>query len=93
MLNHAASDSILVTLDLGDSNTQLAFLQDVQHNAITGEILHVDFWQLIKTHRLPRGLPLELTGEPEGVKLVDCLSRCFTVLRSVVCPKIFLRIL
>ena len=31
MLNNAASDSILVNLDLEGGKTQLAFLQDVQH--------------------------------------------------------------
>ena len=75
MLNHAVSDSILVTLDLGDSNTQLAFLQDVQHNAITGEILHVDFLAVNQDTSINATLPLELTGEPEGVKAGGLLEQ------------------
>ncbi len=75
MLNHAVSDSILVTLDLGDSSTQLAFLQDVQHNAITGEILHVDFLAVNQDTSINATLPLELTGEPEGVKAGGLLEQ------------------
>jgi large subunit ribosomal protein L25 len=67
MLNHAASDSILVTLDLGNSDTQLAFLQDVQHNALSGEILHVDFLAVNQDTSITANIPLELIGEPEGV--------------------------
>ena len=68
MLHHAVSDSILVTLDLDSSGTQLAFLQDVQQNALTGEILHVDFLAVNQDTSINATLPLELVGEPEGVK-------------------------
>lgn len=87
MLNHAASDSILVTLDLGDSNTQLAFLQDVQHNAITGEILHVDFLAVNQDTSITASLPLELTGEPEGVKAGGLLEQMLHGLEISCLPK------
>jgi large subunit ribosomal protein L25 len=67
MLNHAASDSILVNLDVEGAGTQLAFLQDVQHNAITGQILHVDFLAVDEKTEIHASLPLELTGEAIGV--------------------------
>ena len=66
MLQHAASDSILVNLDVEGSSTQLAFLQDVQHNAITGAILHVDFLAVDEKTQINASLPLELTGEAIG---------------------------
>lgn len=66
MLKHAASDSILVNLDIEGSGTQLAFLQDVQHNAITGAILHVDFLAVDDKTEIHANLPLELTGEAVG---------------------------
>ncbi|MEJ6701335.1 MAG: 50S ribosomal protein L25 [Akkermansiaceae bacterium] len=68
MLNNAASDSILVNLDVEGAGTQLAFLQDVQHNALTKEILHVDFLAVSETTSITANLPLELTGEPVGVQ-------------------------
>jgi large subunit ribosomal protein L25 len=68
MLNNAASDSILVNLDVEGAGTQLAFLQDVQHNALTKEILHVDFLAVSETTSITANLPLELTGESVGVQ-------------------------
>ena len=68
MLNNAVSDSILVNLDVEGAGTQLAFLQDVQHNALTKEILHVDFLAVSETTSITANLPLELTGEPVGVQ-------------------------
>ncbi|BDS06740.1 50S ribosomal protein L25 [Oceaniferula spumae] len=75
MLNHAASDSILVNLDLDDSTTQLAFLQDVQHDALTNEILHVDFLAVDEKTEITANLPLELEGEPAGVKAGGVLEQ------------------
>ncbi|MBK1832298.1 50S ribosomal protein L25 [Verrucomicrobiaceae bacterium R5-34] len=68
MLANAASDSILVNLDIEGGKTQLAFLQDVQHNALTNEILHVDFLAVDDKTEITANLPLELEGEPAGVK-------------------------
>lgn len=68
MLNHAASDSILVNLDIEGGKTQLAFLQDVQHDRLSGEILHVDFLAVDAKTEITANLPLELEGEAAGVK-------------------------
>jgi len=68
MLSHAASDSILVNLDIEGGKPQLAFLQDVQHNALSGEILHVDFLAVDANTEITANLPLELEGESVGVK-------------------------
>ena len=87
MLNNEVSDSILVTLDLGDSNAQLAFLQDVQHNAITGEILHVDFLAVNQDTSINASLPLELTGEAEGVKAGGLLEQMLHGLEISCLPK------
>ena len=87
MLNHAASDSILVTLDLDNSDTQLAFLQDVQHNALTGEILHVDFLAVNQDTSITANIPLELIGESEGVALGGQLEQMLHSLEISCLPK------
>jgi len=87
MLNHAASDSILVTLDLDNSDTQLAFLQDVQHNALSGEILHVDFLAVSQDTSITANIPLELVGEPEGVALGGQLEQMLHSLEISCLPK------
>lgn len=75
MLKNAASDSILVNLDIEGSGTQLAFLQDVQHNAITGAILHVDFLAVDDKTEIHANLPLELVGEAAGTKVGGYLDQ------------------
>lgn len=75
MLNNAASDSILVNLDIEGDKPQLAFLQDVQHNALSGEILHVDFLAVDEKTEISANIPLELEGEPAGVKVGGVLEQ------------------
>ena len=87
MLNNAVSDSILVNLDVEGSGTQLAFLQDVQHNAITGEILHVDFLAVNADSSINANLPLELTGEAVGVAAGGLLEQMLHSLEVSCLPK------
>lgn len=87
MLHHAASDSILVNLDVEGSGTQLAFLQDVQHNALSGEIVHVDFLAVDENTSIHANLPLELIGEPKGVKAGGLLEQMLHNLEVSCLPK------
>lgn len=87
MLHHAASDSILVNLELEGAGTQLAFLQDVQHNALSGEIVHVDFLAVSEKTEIHANLPLELTGEAKGVKAGGLLEQMLHTLEVRCLPK------
>ncbi|MGB0992843.1 MAG: 50S ribosomal protein L25 [Akkermansiaceae bacterium] len=87
MLKNAASDSILVNLELEGGNTQLAFLQDVQHNALTNEILHIDFLAIDEKTEIHASLPLVLTGEAEGVKAGGLLEQMVHNLEVRCLPK------
>lgn len=87
MLHHAASDSILVNLDIEGGDTQLAFLQDVQHNPLTNEIVHVDFLAVSEGTSISANLPLELTGEAEGVKAGGLLEQMLHSLEVSCLPK------
>ncbi len=75
MLKASASDSILVNLDLDGGGTQLAFLQDVQQNALTGQYLHVDFLAVDAKTAITANLPLVFTGEAVGVKAGGLLEQ------------------
>lgn len=75
MLNHAASDSILVNLEIEGGDQQLAFLQDVQHDRLSNEILHVDFLAVDQNTKITANLPLELEGEAAGVKAGGLLEQ------------------
>lgn len=87
MLHHAASDSILVNLDLEGSGTQLAFLQDVQHNALSGEIVHVDFLAVNENTSINANIPLELVGDAAGVKAGGLLEQLLYSLEISCLPK------
>ncbi len=87
MLSHAASDSILVNLDIEGVGTQLAFLQDVQHNALTNEILHVDFLAVDQNTEIHANLPLELVGEAAGVAAGGLLEQMLHSLEVSCLPK------
>jgi large subunit ribosomal protein L25 len=67
LLAHATSENILINLDLGGAN-QLAFLQAVQHDSLSGKALHVDFLAIDEKTEITAHIPVHLTGEPVGVK-------------------------
>lgn len=75
MLFSSASDSILVNLDIEGDKTQLAFLQHVQHDRLSGEILHVDFLAIDEKTEIVANLPLELEGEAKGAKAGGVLEQ------------------
>ena len=67
MLAHSASENILVTLELEGGASQLAFLKDVQHDALSGQMLHADFLAVSETTEITASIPVELTGDSPGV--------------------------
>lgn len=69
LLAHAAGENILVELEIaGDKKTRLALIQEVQHHPVRGDILHVDFMEVAMDELLHTEVPLETTGEADGVK-------------------------
>ncbi|NOY00943.1 MAG: 50S ribosomal protein L25 [Verrucomicrobia bacterium] len=70
LLKKSTSDNFLVNLEIegAKEKTKLAMVQEVQIRALTGDIFHVDFHAVKEDQILSAQLPIELTGEPEGVK-------------------------
>ena len=69
LINSAHSEIVLVDLEVsGDSNARLALVQDVQHHPLSGEVLHVDFHEVKNDEVITIRIPVEATGEAEGVK-------------------------
>src|SRR6266702_1162004 len=64
LIHHSVSETILVDLlVLGD------FMKiDVQHHPLTGKVLHVDFHEVAENEKVTISIPVETTGEAEGVK-------------------------
>lgn len=67
LLRHHAGESLIIDLTIGKDETKKVLLKDVQHHPVSGRILHVDFHEISMTEKLVVEIPVELTGEPEGV--------------------------
>lgn len=70
LIHHSVSENVLVDLkvDGGAGANRLALLQDVQHYALTGKVLHVDFHEVSATEKVTITVPVETKGEAIGVK-------------------------
>jgi large subunit ribosomal protein L25 len=72
LIHHSVSENLLVDLAIkngGDGRPQrLALVQEVQHHPLTGKVLHVDFHEIAENEKVTVSIPVETTGEPEGVK-------------------------
>ena len=85
VLHHHQSETILIDIDLEGEGKISVLLKDVQHHPVTGDLVHVDLQRVSANETLQVEVPLELVGEPEGVKagglldhilhaiLVECL--------------------
>lgn len=75
MLAQSASENIVVNLDIEGEGSRLAFLQAVQHNALTDGLIHADFLAIDEKTELTAHVPVHLIGEPAGVKAGGLLEQ------------------
>ena len=71
VLAHASSEHVLVELEIiggGESTSRLALIQEVQHNPLKRELLHVDFHTVSATEKITSEVPIEAFGEALGVR-------------------------
>ncbi len=70
LIAHSASENILVDLAVeGDARpARLALVQEVQHDPITREVLHIDFHEVSPTEKVTVMVPVETLGVAVGVK-------------------------
>lgn len=86
LLAHAVGENILVELEVdhGDKKTKhLSLIQEVQHHAVRGDVLHVDFLEVSMNELLHTEVTIESIGESVGVKshggLLEQLLRHITI--------------
>jgi large subunit ribosomal protein L25 len=70
LIHHSVSENLLVDLAIKDDPRpkRLALVQEVQHYALTGKVLHVDFHEVAENEKVTVQVPVETVGEAEGVK-------------------------
>lgn len=70
LIHHSASENMLVDLAV-DKDTRpkrLALVQEVQHHALSGHVLHIDFHEISETEKVTVMVPVESVGDAVGVK-------------------------
>jgi large subunit ribosomal protein L25 len=71
LLSHATSEHVLVDLEIADGgqkSNRLALIQEVQHHPLKRSVLHVDFHAVRADEKLHAEIPVEPSGEANGVK-------------------------
>lgn len=70
LIHHSVSENVLVDLAVKDDKRpkRLALVQEVQHHALSGKVLHVDFHEVAENEKVTIMVPVESTGEAVGVK-------------------------
>jgi large subunit ribosomal protein L25 len=73
LLSRAVGENILVELQIAGENggaaaTKLSLIQEVQHHPVRRDILHVDFLEVASDEVINTEVPIEPTGEADGVK-------------------------
>src|SRR5580765_7368975 len=70
LVHHSVSENLLVDLEVKDDPRpkRLALVQEVQHHALSGQVLHVDFHEVAEDEKVTVNVPVETVGEAEGVK-------------------------
>jgi len=68
-LLHSHGRNVVVNLVLGEEKKKVkTFIYEIQHEPITGNIIHVDFKHISLKEKIHVMVPIHLEGMPEGVK-------------------------
>lgn len=70
LIHHSVSENLLLDLSVsGDARSKrLALVQEVQHHPLSGKLLHVDLHEVAENEKVTITVPVEPSGEAEGVK-------------------------
>jgi large subunit ribosomal protein L25 len=73
VLHTSAGENAIITLQLEGQEGKPAqektvIVKETQYHPIKGDILHVDFHEILLTEKITVSIPIETKGEPVGVK-------------------------
>jgi large subunit ribosomal protein L25 len=70
LLHHSPSENVLVDLAVKDDARpkRLALVQEIQHHPLEGDLIHVDFHEVLETEMVTVNVPVETVGDAVGVK-------------------------
>lgn len=67
MLHHHTSESLVLDLAIEGDKPRKVLLKDVQHDTLSGRVLHADLLEISMTKTMRVSVPIHLTGDPVGV--------------------------
>lgn len=59
----------VITLQLADHSEETVLVRHVQHDALSGQIIHIDFTRVDAQERIESKVPLNFVGTAPGVKI------------------------
>src|SRR5713101_5330909 len=70
LIHHSVSENLLVDLEVKDDARpkRLALVKEIQHHALSGQMLHVDFHEVAENEKVTVMVAVETVGEAAGVK-------------------------
>ena len=70
LIHHSVSENLLLdlTVDHDARAKRLALVQEVQHHALSGKVLHLDLHEVLETEKVTIMVSVEPVGEAVGVK-------------------------
>ncbi len=89
LVHHAVSENILVDLEVKEDTRakRLALVQEVQHHALSGKVLHVDFHEVAENEKVTLFVPVKGVGEAAGVKNGGLLEHIMFKIKVLALPK------
>jgi large subunit ribosomal protein L25 len=86
LLAKSSSDNIIINLEIEGEGTRMAFLQDIQHNALSGKAVHADFLAIDETTEITAHIPAHLNGEAPGVKTGGVVEQYIHAIEIICLP-------
>ena len=68
MLRHHTSEHVMIKIQVDGGKEEAVLLKDVQHDALSDGVVHVDLQKVAMDKKLRLEVPVELIGEADGVK-------------------------
>src|SRR5438874_1997839 len=70
LIHHSITENLLVDLvvDKDPRPKRLALVQEVQHHALSGQVLHLDLHEVLENEKVTVMVPVETVGEATGVQ-------------------------
>jgi large subunit ribosomal protein L25 len=68
VLKKSSSENVIVDLSVEGSKAELALVKDVQHDPISGDVIHIDFQHISANKPIRVTVPIRVTGVADGVK-------------------------